>query len=477
MRDLDDASYVPGSWVAITAASGCLLVDLVAEDPVVRRCWKLLSEDAGADAVLDALAAGGIAGMPGFALVMRVDDGQRAIVRHPGVIEIHGDGDDGDRLEAAAGISWRDVRTAARPDAISLLGPPAAATVELPMGTGVTTASVVHLRRGVAPAAPPPIAPPAPVFAQPPAPEPMPAPEPVAAPEPVTVPEAVAEPEPEPVVEPVPEPAAESVTQPVTGAVTEAVPDDSYDHLFGASIQRPLPQPAATPPTEHTAGWMTVPPVPAPAPAAHADGLIEGVPWAASDEPEPASPPAATVTEPVTEPESSGSDTTATVSRAQVQAAAQQAAGPTVLAGRCPSGHLSPPYADRCRVCRAAMPAQDAIEITRPTLGVLRLQSGDVVTLDRGVLLGRSPDVPTGSERPHVLRLKSPDNDISRNHAEIVLDGWNVYVRDLGSTNGTVVELAGRAPVRLRDNDLTLLEDGAKVVLAEEITVVYEVQA
>jgi hypothetical protein len=170
-----------------------------------------------------------------------------------------------------------------------------------------------------------------------------------------------------------------------------------------------------------------------------------------------------------------------TTNRAAILAAMADAAalaGPTVLAGRCPNGHLSPAHAAKCRVCATAMPAQDAVEIPRPALGVLRLSTGDVVTLDRGILLGRSPDAPTdASERPHLVRIVSPENDVSRNHAEILLDGWHVYARDLGSTNGTTVTLPGQAPIRLRHNDLQLLENGAVVTLAEEVSCTFEVTA
>ena len=110
----------------------------------------------------------------------------------------------------------------------------------------------------------------------------------------------------------------------------------------------------------------------------------------------------------------------------------------------------------------------------------MRLSSGDVVSLDRGVLLGRAPKVsgdPTGPQRPHVLRLASPDNDISRNHAEVLLKGWQVMVRDLGSTNGTTVALPGQEPIRLRPNDPQVIEPGTVVTLADEISFTYEVES
>jgi hypothetical protein len=65
------------------------------------------------------------------------------------------------------------------------------------------------------------------------------------------------------------------------------------------------------------------------------------------------------------------------------------------------------------------------------------------------VLLGRAPKVNaelSAAERPHLVRVTSPQNDISRNHVEIVLEGWHVLIRDLGSTNGTTVALPGQHP-------------------------------
>ncbi len=113
----------------------------------------------------------------------------------------------------------------------------------------------------------------------------------------------------------------------------------------------------------------------------------------------------------------------------------------------------------------------------RPSLGVLRLSTGGSVSLDRGVILGRAPrvdeDVPAG-ERPHVLRVGGPDRDISRNHAEIVLEGWRVLVRDLGSTNGTTVTRPGQPPVRLRPGEPLEIEPGSVVSLADEVVLSYE---
>jgi len=153
------------------------------------------------------------------------------------------------------------------------------------------------------------------------------------------------------------------------------------------------------------------------------------------------------------------------------------AGGPTVVAAQCPAGHLTSAVAARCRMCRQPVPQQDGFQIIRPALGVLRLSTGDVVTLDRGVVFGRAPETHAGTsaDRPNVMRLHSPHNDLSRTHAEIILDEWNVYVCDLDSTNGTTVTLPGQAPTRLRPRDRFLLESGAIVNLADEVNILFEV--
>ena len=145
---------------------------------------------------------------------------------------------------------------------------------------------------------------------------------------------------------------------------------------------------------------------------------------------------------------------------------------PVVLAVLCPAGHPSPPHAGACRTCGREIPPQQPFPTPRPSLGVLRISTGGSVPLDRGVLLGRAPRVNEelpANQRPHLLRVGGADRDISRNHAEVVLEGWHVLVRDLGSTNGTTVTLPGQEPVRLRPTEDQGIEPGTVVTLADEV--------
>jgi len=154
--------------------------------------------------------------------------------------------------------------------------------------------------------------------------------------------------------------------------------------------------------------------------------------------------------------------------------------GDTVLAVVCPRGHVTSAVAPLCRVCAAPLtdlPAdQTPHRIPRPTLGALRLPTGERVPLDRPVVLGRKP-APLGDEaqQPHLVHLP-PDNPfVSRLHVRIELDGWLVVARDLGSRGGTSWKVPGRTPERMRANEPYLLEPGHALDLADSYEIVYEV--
>lgn len=309
----------------------------------------------------------------------------------------------------------------------------------------------------------------------------------------------LAAPEPEPVV-------ARGWRRParIAGAAGAALPDPE-------PAPKPAPDRPATPadltlppPAESHGGGSPadrVPPSPPPDSA-----LIDSVPWrrAGGDSGHPAAPAApppaatpATVAIPARadepevqpevepEPEPRGlvepqAPVDVTTTRASLPRADEDLDRPVVLAVLCPAGHHSPPHAGRCRSCGREIPPQQPVPIPRPALGVLRISTGGVVPLDRGVLLGRAPRVNeelAPNQRPHLIRVGSVDRDISRNHAEVVLEGWHVLVRDLGSTNGTTVALPGEEPVRLRPTQDQGIEPGSVITLADEVSLTYEADA
>jgi pSer/pThr/pTyr-binding forkhead associated (FHA) protein len=77
----------------------------------------------------------------------------------------------------------------------------------------------------------------------------------------------------------------------------------------------------------------------------------------------------------------------------------------------------------------------------RPPLGVLVLDDGATFRLDTPYVVGREPerDGDVASGRARALRIDDPDGVVSRVHARVELDGWDVVLVDLGSSNGTHV--------------------------------------
>jgi hypothetical protein len=296
--------------------------------------------------------------------------------------------------------------------------------------------------------------------------------------------------------------------------------EDSYDRLFGATehvAQRSSTvQPAASvpavdalPPWDPPVLDAVVPPVD-PASVATPDGpplsalitgvpMISEVPGAAVHPPvqpsQQISPPSSTsptrvVTgvplvgaTPLSAPGAPGDHASddmegMTVSRMSVRA---MRAGPQVHGVLCPRGHANPSGAVICRVCAVEVPPQSAVTLPRPTLGALvavDVPDGapDRIPLDSSMIIGRKPSVDGASGAvPQLVTVSSPDQDLSRNHLKIVLDGWHVLVTDMSSTNGTMVEVPGEAPERIHPQRPTMITPGTRITLAEVATYVYEV--
>ncbi|MEM7275137.1 MAG: FHA domain-containing protein [Actinomycetota bacterium] len=146
-----------------------------------------------------------------------------------------------------------------------------------------------------------------------------------------------------------------------------------------------------------------------------------------------------------------------------------------VMGIRCSRGHFNHPDAGFCQVCGISM-----VHLThrlepgpRPTLGFMVFADGATYALDRSYLIGRSPKPASGS-RLTALPTQDATQSVSREHAELRLDGWDVVYTDLGSTNGSFLwdPNAGRwNPITPR-NPLTLTS-GARVSVGR-MTFVFE---
>lgn len=248
-------------------------------------------------------------------------------------------------------------------------------------------------------------------------------------------------PETAPETEPAPEPTLHSSAgseETLAGTVNE------YDHLFGPTIHRRI-EDAAVRPDEEDEG----------------SGLISAVPG-------------------FTSTTSTAVDDDMTISRPQLAAARDAAAGPLpsvsgpgatlVLARTCSAGHPNPPQRGDCWVCGAAVTG-DGTQLPRPALGRLRLSTGAVVELDQDVVIGRLPEARRVTDLPRLVTVPSPTEEISRSHLEVRLEDWHVLAIDPGSTNGTELHRAGEEPYQISRQKPSFLRSGDVLDLGDGVTI------
>jgi FHA domain len=526
------SGYVPGPWTALAAPGAWLFLCARPGEEAVARCWQPMRAGLDAEDTLTAIMRSGLDPVAGFALVHCVHDETRLIVRgHVDARVLFADGTTAPPRAAGNG-ELTDRRFPGLPTALRLAAPPrdrdqdqdqntdagdldapgtaAAAAAMLPLECGVAAASVLGYRfeafaqtaRAEVPVEPPtavvespePLAPisvrrvePA---AEPPQENPVEPPSTVDSGEPdlnldgfllSTASTVIRAPEPTPApdisrLSNPPEPDPDPV--PVDGPVDEPEP---YQGPGPASASTPVAAPVIHEP--EPGPFASPGPVPAP-PGPMLE--LDDVSWlGAPAQPEqPTAPPVqpAPRRQPSAGPGSEAGrlpyDAEATTfrpGRAPVQIGGPEQS--VILAVPCPAGHPNPPRSGECRVCRLPVPDRAPQAVPRPVLGRLRLSNGEVHLLDRGFRLGRNPTLPTGAAgpRPNLLRLNSADGDVSRNHAEIRLEGWQVVVADLGSMNGTYLTGPGFAPRVLSRGEEQVIEPGCVVTLAHDVWITYEV--
>jgi len=310
--------------------------------------------------------------------------------------------------------------------------------------------------------------------------------------------------------------AADAVPAPADDPEPEV---DDYAHLWGSTILRTVEDAAvraqdededdAPPAPAADAAVAPVPPpppgpaVPLPDEAPAQDGLIAGVPreWTGAT---PAAAHRAATVGPDDEPPAPGLDhdghTVLSSAIADLRAAAEgdepassdappaPPAPPTpsftappapgaqqILARTCDQGHANPPSRDTCAVCGGPLDGDAALAV-RPSLGRVLVSTGQTVELDRGVVVGRRPRSPRAqaADLPRLVTVPSPQQDISRSHVEIVLEGWHVLVSDMATTNGTTLLRAGQPPRRLHPSEPVLVVDGDVADLGDGVTLRFE---
>ncbi|WP_203581049.1 FHA domain-containing protein [Microbacterium hibisci] len=111
-----------------------------------------------------------------------------------------------------------------------------------------------------------------------------------------------------------------------------------------------------------------------------------------------------------------------------------------------------------------------------PAPGRIRVSTGQVLPLDRTVVIGRRPRSTrvSGTDLPHLVAVDSPQQDISRSHVELRVEGESIVATDLRTTNGTTLLRAGADPVRLHPGEGTVVVPGDVLDLGDGITVAIE---
>ncbi|GLK16527.1 FHA domain-containing protein [Herbiconiux flava] len=495
---MSEILYSPGAWRAVVAAGGVAVLPPTVDAELLGRIRAVLDSGAGLGAVLSSLAeavGGGFSALPPFAVVAFGDGESRLAVR--GEVSVSISEDAGPVVVSGAGVSTWSERAVASAAGFVVSTPETSAGGErFAIVSGVVLVSEVEVASGAAIASPPAAAPTAVAAPEPEAaPAPSPAPAPAVTPEPAAAPEAVSEPEPDPVPEPAPD---VELTQDVASELensqaeelesTQAeLPDDAYDHLWGATVVKSVedaavrelddeeaeaesaavPVAAPTPPTPAPEPAPQTPPASTPAPAVQGTGLIDSVPGFGSVGAASGSPALLGTTVPPAAPKPPHS----TVASA---APAAPAAGPADDDHDGLTVTVSELEAMRRLADADAAPA--AAGLPADALGRIVLSTGESYDLDRPVIIGRRPRANRvqADAVPVLVTVASPEQDISRNHLEIRLEGRHVLAVDLATTNGSVLHREGTPPKRLGPNEPELVLSGDVIDLGDGVTVAFE---
>jgi hypothetical protein len=417
-------------WLAFITPARQLFVGGDLDAAAVDRLWTRIRDERGPAGVLETLTAGGLFTTPSFAFVELGDGGVDAIVRGDAVVR-----SGAEQVSGSGATTWIERRLPGGSVGVTLAG---SGSLELPIEAGVVRAAAFATGSATPRQAVHPAVPEARTAPSQPVPSPSAEPEPTAAPRPAEP--QPAEPEPAPASAPayveVPSDATIPLAQFIaeeearTRAAAEASTRVSEETVVELPEHAPAEASASAAPPSETA-------------ASEADGydylfgetVYHSVQDAAVRSEEPADEEApAPAAEPAVEGDHDGS---------------------TVLAS-------SVTRTGRTRRPRGSAPAAPAA----PTIAVV-LPGGAREVLDEALVLGRSPSVsgvPAG-QLPRLVTLTGGDQDISRSHVRIALEGGTVVVTDLHSRNGTSIVLPSGETQKLRGGEPTPVIVGTVVDL------------
>jgi len=144
-------------------------------------------------------------------------------------------------------------------------------------------------------------------------------------------------------------------------------------------------------------------------------------------------------------------------------------AGVAAITGvRCRKGHFNDPNLAYCVVCGLGLTQSGRVpaQAERPVLGVLLLDDGRLLPLDRDHVLGRAPELSDQVRSGEAAAIQLEDALVSEVHAWISLRGWEVHVTDLGSQHGTYLRNPGSADWEpLHGGSQQALQPGALIAI------------
>jgi hypothetical protein len=413
---------VPGDWYGVLGDDVIVLLPPEAKARVAG-LWETVDDGAGFDEVLDALISDGLRSLPAFVLVSGDGREVKVVIRGAGEAElttkdgsvvVAGTADTTWVERNVSGVTRLTVRVAEADGIAYTVGSGLVRVASVEHPAGGSSAPLVGGAEAVA----------VPIGA-------------VATVLPVALidPESGSEPEPEP--EPEAEPEAEPEPEPEPESELEPEPEPQPETEPPARILPPDPQLEAEKEAQRAAGQA-------------ATALpVDPDPLGLGDLPSVVPTPPAPMSPAPSVPSMSTAD-------------ALGIPGFDPLTS--PELTVTPAYAE--------VPAPPSGAVAR-----LTFSSGEVVDVDRSVVVGRAPEHGRfgGDDQTRIVTVPSPHQEISSTHVEIRpgtgADHGSAVVTDLGSTNGTVVAQPGQPAEDLRPGVAVRLVPGATIDLGEGVTI------
>ncbi|RFA07819.1 hypothetical protein B7R54_00280 [Subtercola boreus] len=507
-------TYVPGTWFAVVSERGVALLPGDVPATLAETVWAALDGGRGLGAVLESLTGAfgtSLTAIPPFAVALFTGPEVRLAVRGPLSIVVTEPGSAPLTVSGADITTWSE-RVATGAESLQLTAEDAtpddrasASAHDLRIGSGVVLARSLRVdvaaTSSAAPVAAAADSAPTNILA-------VSAVESRAVAEDTLADTGTVQAAPSPAeLEPVQPTSVEEVHEPLTDPVEDTrtdIPDEAYDHLWGTTVvksvesaavrdldddesERPDAAAVAPPRSGVTPGESgdpepvaapETPSAPAQTPAAPADwtappatGLIDRVPGFSAAIGAPAPAPGAQV--PVPTPAPAPDPAPAAASAAS--SADVDHDGLTITVSEL----------DALRRLGGAASAsgtgtgsdqETGSQAAPVSHGSIRLSTGDTVTLDRTVIVGRRPRANRvdADRMPALITVPSPEQDISRNHLEVRIEGRHVLAVDLDTTNGSVLHREGTPPERLTPSEPVLLLDGDVIDIGDGVTLAFE---